>query len=166
MVNESLNPRDQAKSNQRTDARQTVSAQCQPTSSTVSRCRTRNRLKICTGANGVVECFSAANINTAMTNVAVINISMNTPWAEFIPCCRNVLEKDKTLSLCSLPNQLETRAYLTLSGPGVRPYTMADAAIAPTIWAMQNKTNRTGPTTPTRKSASVMLGLNNPPVTR
>lgn len=50
-----------------------------------------NGRKRFTGANGVVECFSAANMSTAMTNAAVMNISMNTPWAEFIPCCRNVL---------------------------------------------------------------------------
>lgn len=49
------------------------------------------KYKPITGANGVAECFSAANMSTAMTNVAVMNISMNTAWARFTPSCRNVL---------------------------------------------------------------------------
>lgn len=44
----------------------------------------------------MVVCFSAANMSTAIINTAVMNISMNTPWAEFIPCCRNVLERHES----------------------------------------------------------------------
>ena len=44
-----------------------------------------------TGANGVAWCFSAANIRTDMTRAAVMNISMKTPCARFVPCCKKVL---------------------------------------------------------------------------
>src|SRR5258708_4882166 len=38
-----------------------------------------------TGANGVTSCFSAANIRTDMTRAAVMNISIKTPCARFVP---------------------------------------------------------------------------------
>ena len=37
-------------------------------------------------------------MSTAMISTAVMNISMNTAWAEFIPCCRKVLEKHQTVN--------------------------------------------------------------------
>ena len=54
----------------------------------------------------------------------------------------------------------------TESGPGVSASISADAAIAPSICAMQYSRNLTGRMTPTSNNARLTLGLKRPPVTR
>jgi len=56
------------------------------------RRRFSNGTSVLTGAKGVASCFSAANIKTERTSAAVVNISIKTPCAALVPCCRKLLE--------------------------------------------------------------------------
>jgi hypothetical protein len=72
------------------------------------------------------------------------------------------MEKGKTKN----KNKTQKHTHLYESGPGVSASTMPAAAIAPVNCATQYKPKRTGPMTPTRRSARLTSGLNRPPVAR
>lgn len=101
-------------------------------------------------------------MRTASMRAAVMNISMNTPCATFTFFWRNVLEK----LVSHHTTHADSMTYLTDKGPGVSAMINADAAMAPSSWAMQYRTNRTGLITPMSMRARETLGLKRPPVIR
>lgn len=102
-------------------------------------------------------------MSTERTNAAVMNISMKTPWARFVPSRKTVLG---AIVRSLTHHRLDESTHLTDSGAEVNERKMAAPAIAPSNWATQYSTKRTGANAPTNRSASEMFGLKRPPVTR
>ena len=103
-----------------------------------------------------------------MMRATVMNISIKTPCARFVPCCKKVLMGQTCVRSINFNGHklgIVGLTYFTDNGAEVKNHTMADAAMAPPNCAMQYKTKCTDPMPPTRRSVSETFGLNRPPVT-
>ena len=90
-----------------------------------------------TGATKVALLFSTASMKIAKTSSAVRNISMKTPRAMDVP---------------------PPSPVCTAMGPGKRPETTAEAAMAPSIWAMKMMRPRSQGRASIKQSPSVTCG--------